>query len=166
MPECLMETVKQKDESLKQSRHRSAQLPLDSAGPGGKDHREHAYASPLICPWLRLITRSSQLTCPHCLHQGRPGCISAAAWGSTGVSHHDSRSIHTDCKEDKPVQLRLPTRWHSFLALFYFPSTKPALQYVPLESRRPAPYWHNRAPDTYGASFQAAGPASSGPAKG
>lgn len=31
------------------------------------------------------------------------------------------------------------------------------MQCVPSESRRPAPYWHNRAPDTCRASFQVAG---------
>lgn len=65
--------------------------------------------------------------------------------------------MHTDSKDGKPVQLRLHSGWHSFLALFYFPSTKPALQRVLSESRRHAPYWHNRAPDTCRASFQVAG---------
>lgn len=101
-------------------------------------------------------TCSSHPTCSHGSHQGRLGCISAGAWGSTGVSHHDSRSIHTDSKGGEPVQLRLHTRRHSFLALFYFPSTKPALQCGPSESHRPAPYWYNRAPDTCRASFQVA----------
>lgn len=116
------------------------QFPLDAEGPRGQDHGEHAYAVPLMSPWLRFTHSFFSAHGSSLLISGQAGLQHVVE--STCGSHHSSRQSTLTTNRVSLCNCGcIQGGTHPWL--FYFPlpcmSTKPAQQYVPSEPCGPAP---------------------------